>query len=77
VAATTNRYHWNGHDRRPHFRCSGTHQGRWLGLESTGRSFTDVDEVYWFTVRAGRITAWWGLEDNEARLRQLGLRRDR
>jgi predicted ester cyclase len=57
-----------------HFRCSGTHQGRWLGVDPTGRSFKDVDEVYWFTLEAGRITAWWGLEDNDARLRQLGLR---
>jgi SnoaL-like polyketide cyclase len=32
-----------------HFRCSGTHLGRWLGKEPTGRRFTDVDEVYWFT----------------------------
>jgi predicted ester cyclase len=57
------------------FRCSGTHLGRWLGQEPTGRRFTDVDEVYWFTLAGGRITAWWGLEDNAARLRQLGLRK--
>ncbi|MGH8893952.1 MAG: ester cyclase [Actinomycetes bacterium] len=57
-----------------HFRCSGTHVGRWLGRDPTGRRFTDVDEVYWFTLADGRITAWWGLEDNDARLRQLGLR---
>lgn len=57
-----------------HFRCSGTHLGRWLGREPTGRRFTDVDEVYWFTLAGGRITAWWGLEDNASRLRQLGLR---
>jgi predicted ester cyclase len=56
-----------------HFRCSGTHVGRWLGREPTGRRFQDVDEVYWFTIVAGRIAAWWGLEDNQARLRQLGL----
>ena len=57
-----------------HFRCSGTHLGRWLGKEPTGRRFIDVDEVYWFTVAAGRITAWWGLEDDNSRLKQLGLR---
>jgi hypothetical protein len=57
-----------------HFRCSGTHLGRWLGKEPTGRRFTDVDEVYWFTLAGGRITAWWGLEDNASRLRQLRLR---
>lgn len=56
-----------------HFRCSGTHLGRWLGQEPTGRRFEDVDEVYWFTITAGRIAAWWGLEDNQTRLKQLGL----
>ena len=56
-----------------HFRCSGTHDGRWLGKEPTGRQFSDVDEIYWFTLADGRITAWWGLEDNAARLRQLRL----
>jgi predicted ester cyclase len=56
-----------------YFRCSGTHVGRWLGREPTGRRFQDVDEVYWFTIVAGRIAGWWGLEDNQARLRQLGL----
>lgn len=56
-----------------HFRCSGTHRGRWLGQEPTGRRFEEVNEVYWFTVVAGRIASWWGLEDNQARLKQLGL----
>lgn len=56
-----------------HFHCSGTHLGPWLGREPTGRRFENVDEVYWFTVAAGRITAWWGVEDNRARLKQLGL----
>lgn len=56
-----------------HFRCSGTHLGSWLGMQPTGRRFEDVDEVYWFTVVEGRITAWWGVEDNQSRLRQLGL----
>ena len=60
-----------------HFRCSGTHRGRWLGHEPTGRRFEDVDEIYWFTLTEGRIAAWWGLEDNETRLRQLGLPRAR
>ncbi|HEY3200308.1 MAG TPA: ester cyclase, partial [Actinomycetes bacterium] len=36
-----------------HFRCSGTHRGRWLGQEPTGRRFEEVNEVYWFTVVAG------------------------
>lgn len=54
-----------------HFRCSGTHTGPWGGRPATGRSFSDVREVYWFTVRAGRIVDWWGLEDDDDRRRQL------
>jgi predicted ester cyclase len=54
------------------FRCSGTHTGPWMGRPPTGRSFRDVREVYWFTVRGGRIVDWWGLEDNDDRRRQLG-----
>ena len=54
-----------------HFRCSGTHAGTWMGRPGTGRSFRDVREVYWFTLRDGRIVDWWGLEDNDDRRRQL------
>lgn len=54
-----------------HFRCSGTQTGPWMGRPPTGRSFRDVREVYWFTVRDGRIVDWWGLEDNDDRRRQL------
>ena len=53
------------------FRCSGTQTGPWLGRPATGRSFRDVREVYWFTVRGARIVDWWGLEDNDDRRRQL------
>jgi predicted ester cyclase len=54
-----------------HFRCSGTHTGPWMGRPGTGRAFRNVREVYWFTVRGGRIVDWWGLEDNDDRRRQL------
>ena len=54
-----------------HFRCSGTHTGRWMGRPGTGRSFRNVREVYWFTVRDGRVVDWWGLEDDDDRRRQL------
>jgi predicted ester cyclase len=53
------------------FRCSGTQTGTWRGRPPTGRSFRDVREVYWFTVRGGRIVDWWGLEDDDDRRRQL------
>lgn len=55
------------------FRCSATHLGTWRGHPATGRRFEGVDEVYFFTVRDGRIVGGWGLEDNEKRLTQLGL----
>ncbi len=55
------------------FKCSATHTGEWRGRSPTGRRFEDVDEVYFFTLRDGRIADAWGLEDNLDRLRQLGL----
>jgi predicted ester cyclase len=55
------------------FRCSGTQLGPWRGREPTGRHMHDIDEVYFFTVRRGRIAEAWGLEDTAKRVRQLGL----
>ena len=56
-----------------HFRCSGTHEGAWLGQPPTGRRFEDVDEIYIFQVREGRLTDAVAVEDNVSRLRQLGM----
>jgi predicted ester cyclase len=56
-----------------HFRCSGTHRGEWRGVEPTGRRFENVDEIYIFEVRDGRLTSALGLEDNLKRTRQLGI----
>ena len=56
-----------------HFRCSGTHRGEWLGHAATGRRFENVDEIYIFEVRGGKLVSALGVEDNLARLRQLGL----
>ena len=53
------------------FRCSGTQTGPWMGRPPSGRSFRDVREVYWFTVRDDRIVDAWGLEDNDDRRQQL------
>lgn len=50
------------------FPCSTTHTGEWLGYSPTGRRFGLIDEVSFFRFRA------WGIEDNLARLEQLGLR---
>jgi predicted ester cyclase len=62
------------HDRVVgHFRCSGTHSGEWLGHPATGRRFENVDEIYIFEVRDGKLVSAVGVEDNLTRLRQLGL----
>ena len=55
------------------FRCSGTHPGAWLDRPPTGRRFERIDEVYFFTVTNGRISAAWGLEDTLRRQQQLGV----
>jgi ketosteroid isomerase-like protein len=56
------------------FTCSATHLGEWLGHPPTGRRFEAIDEVSIFRLRDGRIVDAWGIEDNLARLEQLGLR---
>ena len=56
-----------------HFKCSGTHRGEWLGVPATGRRFEGVDEIYIFEVRDGRLVGALGVEDNLARLRELGI----
>jgi predicted ester cyclase len=54
------------------FRCSGTNQGEFKGVPPTGRRM-DVDEVYFLRVEDGKFVYFWGLEDDLARMRQLGL----
>jgi predicted ester cyclase len=56
-----------------HFRCSGTHRGEWLGVPATGRRFEQVNEIYIFTVGAGKLISAIGVEDNLTRVRQLGI----
>jgi predicted ester cyclase len=56
-----------------HFQCSGTHRGEWNGIPPTGRRFQDVDEIYIFRVRDGKLTSFVAVEDNLTRLRQLGF----
>jgi predicted ester cyclase len=56
-----------------HFRCSGTHRGEWLGVSPTGRRFENVDEIYIFHVRDGRLASAVRVEDNLSRMRQLGI----
>ena len=56
-----------------HFRCSGTHRGEWLGVPATGRRFENVDEIYIFKLRDGKLVSALGVEDNLTRMRQLGI----
>lgn len=56
-----------------HFKCSGTHRGEWLGIPATGRRFEGVDEIYIFEVRDAKLVSAFGVEDNLARLRELGI----
>jgi predicted ester cyclase len=54
------------------FRCSGTHQGEFLGEPPTGKRM-EVDEVFFFRVEDGKFVDFWALEDSLGRMRQLGL----
>ena len=54
------------------FRCTGTQQSEFLGFPPTGKRM-EVDEVYFLTVEGGRIVDFFGIEDNLARLQQLGV----
>jgi predicted ester cyclase len=56
-----------------HFTCSGTHTGEWMGHAPTGRRFQSVDEIYIFSVTNGKLSGAVAVEDNLARLQQLGL----
>ena len=53
-------------------RCSGTNQGEFKGVPPTGKRM-EVDEVYFLRVENGKFVDFWGLEDDLARMRQLGL----
>jgi predicted ester cyclase len=55
------------------FTCSGTHAGEWLGHAPTGRRFLAVDEIYIFSVTNRKLSGAVAVEDNLARLQQLGL----
>ncbi len=54
------------------FRCSGTHQGEFLGEAPTGKRM-EVEEVFFLRVEDGKFVEFWALEDSLGRMRQLGL----
>jgi steroid delta-isomerase-like uncharacterized protein len=51
---------------------TGTHQGEYRGLPSTGRSVT-YNEIFIFRFAGGRIAEIWGVVDVFSQMRQLGL----
>jgi predicted ester cyclase len=54
------------------FKCRGTHLGKWMGKEPTGKPM-EVDEVFFFRFLDGLIDDVWGLEDTATRQSQLGF----
>jgi hypothetical protein len=44
-----------------------------MGHPPAGRRFQDVDELYIFRIRGGKLAGAFGGEDNRARMRQFGL----
>jgi predicted ester cyclase len=53
-------------------KCSGTHQGEFLGEAPTGKRM-NVEEVFFLRVEDGKFVDFWALEDSLNRMRQLGL----
>ncbi len=49
----------------------GTHQGDYLGVPGTGRSFA-VQHVHMYRVRDGQLTEHWACRDDLGQLTQLG-----
>ena len=54
------------------FKCSGTHQGEFLGEAPTGKRM-EVEEVFFLRAEDGKFVDFWALEDSLGRMRQLGL----
>jgi predicted ester cyclase len=54
------------------FKCSGTHQGEFLGEAPTGKRM-EVEEVFFLRAEDGKFVDFWALEDSMGRMRQLGL----
>src|SRR5713226_5339533 len=51
---------------------SGTHRGFFIGVPGTNRPFS-VEHIHIFRVTDGRIAVHWGVRDDLAMLRQIGV----
>jgi predicted ester cyclase len=54
-----------------HAEWSGTHEGPFMGMPPTGRSFSGVHHSYWFRLRDGLVTEYRAVRDDAAMMRQL------
>ena len=53
-------------------RFSGTHQGEFLGIPATGRTF-DIAVIDIVEFRDGKAVAHWGIMDQAGMMQQLGV----
>jgi steroid delta-isomerase-like uncharacterized protein len=51
---------------------SGTHEGEFVGIPATSRSFS-VQQIHWFRLADGKIAERWAVRDDMGMLRQLGV----
>ncbi len=55
-----------------HGTYKGTHQGEWLGIPATGKSFA-FDAVDIFRIEGGQLAEHWDVMDVHGLLKQLGV----
>jgi steroid delta-isomerase-like uncharacterized protein len=53
-------------------KCTGTHQGEYLGVSATGK-FVTWDEIFILRFVDGRIAETWGVVDMATQMKQLGV----
>ena len=51
---------------------SGTHQGEFMGMAPTGRSFS-VQHMHMYRIQDGKVAEHWACRDDLGQLAQLGL----
>ena len=55
------------------FRVTGTHQGNFLGIPATGKTF-EFQEMAMFRLADGKVTESWFMADEAGLMRQLGAK---
>jgi steroid delta-isomerase-like uncharacterized protein len=62
----------SGHKVASRYVSTGTHQGKFWGIEPTGRR-VEIEEISIFRIAGGRVAEQWCMFDELARLQQLGV----